>query len=78
MSKTYRICSIADIYSIPADRREAFCVDLLLSLSLAELAYGSEDFDKNAAMEWTDDSENNCALVDPETGEQWMSLEVKA
>ena len=69
---TYVIDRISDLSQIPVDRRERCVHELLLALSLAELA-GAE---LGGPMSWTDDGDPSCELLD-QAGDAWLKLEAR-
>lgn len=69
--KTYRLERLADLLSVPSERREQCVKELLLALELAEFA----DAKLIGPMTWTDDGDMSCSLDDPD-GNELLSLEV--
>jgi hypothetical protein len=70
-TKTYRLERLADLLSVPSDRREQCVRELLLALELAEFA----DAKLTGPMTWTDDGDMSCSLDDKD-GNELLSLEV--
>ena len=73
MSTTYRLERIVDLLKIPVDRREACVSEILLGLSLVELADAEPYAD---GMVWTDDGDRSVSLIAPD-GKEQLKLEVK-
>lgn len=70
--KTYRIEHISDLLDIPLESREQCLKEIQLVLCLAVVA----GIDGPTHIDWTDDGDQSCALVD-QYGDAFLTLDVK-
>lgn len=76
MPTTYEIDRIADLLSVPIERRTACLREIEYALALHELAFGEEAASVEIGpMRWTDDGDKSVTLHDASGGPA-LTLEV--
>jgi len=71
--KKYHLERIADLLSVPVERREQCVKEILIGLAFSELS-GAEIA---GIFEWTDDGDMSSSLIDKH-GDTMLKLEVRA
>ena len=74
MSTVYEIRTIADLLTVPSDRREACLSDLRTWLDLMDIVHGDTPWLAVDRMFWTDDGDHSVSLE--ANGQQLLKLEV--
>lgn len=73
-AKTYKLATIADLLTVPGERRQDCVREILYLLALTELA-GTQEVMAEGLL-WTDDGDKTVAIHDT-TGKQFLKLSIK-
>jgi hypothetical protein len=72
--RAYIIRTLADMFSVPAEKRAVMFRELELSMLLSELTFGDEAANALKSMTWVDDGDKSVTLS--VNGDDMLKLEV--
>lgn len=72
---TYEISTLADLFKVPLDRRQAMFRDMEYAMAMAEFTFTDRAGELFTGLVWTDDGDHSVNVTDKD-GETILSLQV--